>query len=89
MINFLKEAVGMTGSILFGFASIPMAIRSIREGNSGTIPTSSIWLFFSACIFFFSYLFVNFGFHVPFVIGIVETLSWLIVMKYRYFPRES
>lgn len=80
------EVVGGIGGALFGAACVPMAVQAIKNGSAKGIPTSSIWLFTWACILFFGYLFLNFGFHLPFVIGIVETGCWLIVMKYRYFP---
>jgi len=85
----LLDALGLIGGSLFGAACLPMAYQAIRNGNAKGIPTGSIWLFTSACITFFGYLFLSFGFQLPFVIGIIETSCWLTVMKYRYFPRES
>lgn len=82
------EIVGFIGACLFGFACVPMAWRAYRNGHTKGIPTSSMWLFLFACIFYFGWSFIDFGFHIPFVIGIVETICWLIVIRYRYFPRE-
>lgn len=81
------EVLGFVGGSLFGCACVPMAWKAWRTGTHGTTPTSAMWLFLSACITYFGYLFLRFGFHFAFVIGIVETLCWLIVIRYRYWPR--
>lgn len=85
----MLELLGLIGGCLFGAACLPMAIQAIKRGNAQGIPTGSIWLFLTACLTYFSYLWASFGSHLPFVIGIVETFCWLIVLKYRYFPTNK
>lgn len=81
------EILGNIGGILFGLACIPMAFNAWRNGHTKGVATSAMWLFLFACLFYYGWLFLAFGFHLPFVIGIVEVASWLIVIRYRYFPR--
>jgi hypothetical protein len=83
----MLELLGFIGGVLFGCACVPMAYRAWRDGNSGTTPDFAMWLFLSACVTYFGYLFLAFGFHFAFCIGVVETACWLIVIRYRYFPR--
>jgi uncharacterized protein with PQ loop repeat len=81
------EVLGCIGATLFGCACVPMAWKCVRDGDTGDIPTSSMWLFLFACITFFGYLVIDFGFHYPLFIGVIETICWLIVLRYRYWPR--
>jgi len=83
------ELMGDVGGILFGMACVPMAWAAWKKGNTKGIPTSAMWLFFNACVLYYGWLFLQFGFHLPFVIGIVEIVCWVIVLKYRYFPRRN
>jgi len=83
------DLLGDIGGVLFGIACVPMAYTAWKKGSTKGIPTSSMWLFLWACALYYGWLFLRFGFHLPFVIGIVEVGCWLIVLKYRYFPREE
>jgi len=85
----MLDLLGLVGSLLFGIAVVPMAWKSIQNGNSDGIPDSAMWLFWTACVTYYTWLFLAFGFHLPFVIGIVETGCWSTVIYYRYFPRRS
>lgn len=80
------EILGFIGGVLFACACIPMAWKSFKQKHSRDVPVFSMWLFLFACIFYFGWLFVEFGFHISFMIGVIETICWLIVIRYKYFP---
>ena len=78
--------MGLIGGGLFACACIPMAWHVYRKGNTTGIAPSSTWLFLVALSMYFGYLFAEFGWHLPFVFGLVEIACWLVVLKYQLYP---
>ena len=81
--------LGLIGNIGFGVACIPMTWRTWQSGKNEGIPLSSAWTFLIAIVSFYGYLLATYPWNpLTNIIGIVEALSWMIVLWYSYFPRQ-
>ncbi len=74
---------GLIGNLCFGFACISLALKTIRDGHADSIMWSTTWLFVAANATFSAYLFGTYGFDVMFSIGVIETISWVIVLAHK------
>lgn len=81
--------LGMIGSVLFSVAWLPTAYTAIRRGRNPGVPVSTVWLLFAALMFYTTWCFLAFGFHLPFVSGLVEIASWGVVLFFIYFPHPE
>lgn len=89
-MNWFLYLLGAVGNACFAAACLPMAWKCWREGSNTGIPVHSIWLFLIALTTWYTYMLGCFGFRwLQTPIGIVETISWLVVCRYHYFPRRA
>lgn len=85
----ILHLLGIIGNLAFGFGCVPVAWKTAVAGRSVGTPVSLAWTLVIACLAFYTYMLGTYGLD-PFiaVIAIVETLSWLIVLRYHYAPRH-
>lgn len=83
------KALDLLGSVLFSVACIPSAWTTVRTGRNSGTPLSTVWLLTVALGFYTAWSFLTFGFHFPFLSGVLEFVCWSIVLFYCYFPRCS
>jgi len=86
-MNFDIDYIGGLGGALFGIAAFPSVYKAVRTGSAVEVPALTIWLFWTACLTYFGWLFLKFGIQWPFFFGGVETVSWSVIAWYHYFPR--
>jgi uncharacterized protein with PQ loop repeat len=80
--------LGWIGSALLLVASVPQAIKSIREGHSDGLSTAMIWMWgigMFLSLFYFMQLraspaIMNYAFNM---------LVWSVIAWYHHFPRKS
>lgn len=79
--------MGAVGGLLFMFACLPMAYKTIKSGQAVVTDRLTIWTFVSALLTFGTYLVSVTGlWNVPSISMIIELLSWCVVAFYSYFP---
>lgn len=88
-MNWLLNAIGSIGFILFATACVPMAWKTMRSGEAVVKDRSTIWTFVAATGLVTIYLFGLAGFNFPTFLSLVEVICWGIVARYSYFPRLS
>lgn len=88
-MNLWLLLLGIVANVLFAIACLPTAWRAVRDGQNPGVPVATCWLLFWALASYTSWQFLQFGFHVPFLVGPIELASWGTVLWFHYFPRRA
>jgi hypothetical protein len=84
------EILGLLGGAGFAVSGIPTAITAYKEGKVSFIPRLTQWSVLLGAILTITYLLLKNGF--DWVISLdyaITIISWLIIIKYEYFPRKG
>lgn len=85
----MNELIGLIGGALFAAGCVPVALKAVWTGRSVDTPLSTMWLLFTALIFYCYYLFHAFGPQLPFWFLMIELVCWGTALWYHYFPRRT
>lgn len=89
-MGLLLNLFGLLGNVCFGSACVPTAYNTWKAGKSVGTPASLAWMLAVGCIGAYVYFVGTYGWNslvVP--LGVVETGSWLTVLRYQYFPTAN
>jgi hypothetical protein len=89
MWSVVLNGLGLIGNVAFGIACVPTAYKTVKVGKSIGTPVSLAWTLATACTCFYIYMVGTYGWN-PMVwcVGLIETICYIIVLKYHYFPRS-
>lgn len=83
MIDF----IGWLANMFFATATIPQAVKSIKQGHARGVSVGLLWLSFIGEILAIIYHLAK-GLPLPLLINYsVNTVSLLVILYYRYFGR--
>ena len=89
-MSFLVDAIGTAGALMFAASCAPLAWKTWKKGAGLGTPLGTVWSFTIATWLFTTYLALKVGFvQGPTLISAFETLCWLIVLWFEYFPRNE
>jgi hypothetical protein len=82
------QLFGLFAGLLFGYAAVPAAYRTIKAGKHLGAPLDIIVAIFGGTITMYSYLTLAHGFDCVLTVNYaIEAVSWGILLFYRLFRR--
>lgn len=90
MMHFLLQLLGLAGTLAFVWGCVPTAWQTWRAGKSIGTPVGLAWNILIACLLFYSYTLITFGFN--WIIGgcsFIEVAAYAVVLWYHYFPQPA
>lgn len=87
MMHSLLIIAGIIGNIGFGIGSVQLAWATLKAGKA-TVPVDTAWTYLIACVAFGMFLVGSFGWNWLFGVMLVETVAWVLVVWYHFFPRK-
>lgn len=82
----LIQILGLIGGVLFGYAAVPQAIRTIKSGRHLGTPLDIIVTIFTGTLVMYTYLYLAYGFNWVLTVNYsVEASSWGVLLFYRLF----
>lgn len=86
----MNDVVGYIGGICFAISAIPQAVMSCKEGHSKGLSDLTLWLWLTGEVFTMWYVLLTIGFDKPLILNYgLNTLTLLVIMYYKYFPRRE
>lgn len=85
----MLELIGILAGILFSISSIPMTIKTIKDGNSTHIPLTTILSVWGGAILMIIYLIIKNGLDLIVILDYALTITgWSTILFYKIFPRR-
>lgn len=83
------EAIGWLAGLLFAFCGLPQSIQSYRQGHSNGISNLFMGMWLSGEILMQVYVYMKHGMDYPLLVNYwINTLFCIIILKYKFFPRN-
>jgi len=77
------KALGLIGGVLFAYAAVPQALRTMKARRHLGTPLSIAAAIFFGTVFMYSYLYLSHGFDWIITVNYsVEALSWAVLIYY-------
>lgn len=83
------EILGLLGGLGFAISGIPTAYLAWKNGRVSFIPRLTQWSVLLGAILTITYLILRNGFDWVISLDYAMTIiSWIIIIRYEYFPRK-
>lgn len=87
-MDVVVSLLGSLASLLFILATAAQSYKSYKDGHSAGISSGLIWMLLIGFICMTTYVISTIGFDLIMLSSLItQSLLWVVVAKYKYFPR--